>query len=450
MAKHHMIHAGDRIVVGLSGGADSVCLLFLLQTLAPSMGFSLEAVHINHQLRKEADEEEDFVKKLCESQGIPCEAVKVNAGAYAEAEGIGLEEAARWLRYQVFEGYPDAKIALAHHEDDQAETVLFHLCRGSGIRGIGGMRPVRDRFIRPLLCVNKEEILSFMEEKGLKYITDESNFDDSFSRNKIRLSLLPLAEEICEGSKENIARSAELFREAEEYLTFMVDQTYKDLVKEDETGYFIKKEELQALHPYLSSALIYEVLAKACGRKKDLTRSHVEEVLSLLESQSGRSISLKYGLKAETDQQGIRIGKGQLIKGLLPVKPESDAEIFLEDETGRISIEYKVFPYEKSMNIPNKPYTKWFDYDKIKTCPVVRYRKTGDYFYCGEKEKKKLQDFFVNEKISRFERDEIPLIADGDHILWIVGHRISSFYKVTEETKRILEISVLGRNEDGR
>lgn len=435
MAKHHMIHAGDRIVVGLSGGADSVCLLFLLQTLAPSMGFSLEAVHINHQLRKEANEEEAFVKKLCESHRIPCKTVKVDAKAHAEAEGVGIEEAARWLRYQVFEGYPDAKIALAHHEDDQAETVMFHLCRGSGIRGLGGMRPVRDRFIRPLLCVNKEEILSFMKEKDLQYVTDESNFDDSFSRNKIRLSLLPLAEEVCAGSKGNIVRSAELFREAEDYLTFMVDQTCKDLVKEDETGYFIKKEELQALHPYLRSALIYEVLAKAGGRKKDLTRTHVEEVLGLLESQSGRSISLKYGLKAETDQRKLRISK---------------AEAFLRDETGQVSIEYKVFPYEKSMNIPNKPYTKWFDYDKIKTCPVVRYRKTGDYFYCGETAKKKLKDFFINEKISRFERDEIPLIADGDHILWIVGYRSSSFYKVTEETKRIMEISVLGRNEDGR
>ena len=437
MAKHQMIHAGDKIVVGLSGGADSVCLLFLLQTLASSMDFSLKAVHINHQLRKEADEEEAFVKKLCESHEIPCETVKVDARAYAETEGIGLEEAARWLRYQAFERYPEAKIALAHHEDDQAETVLFHLCRGSGMRGLGGMRPVRDRFIRPLLCVNKEEILSFMEEKGLKYVTDESNFDVSFSRNKIRLSLLPLAEEVCENSKANIARSAELFREAEDYLACMVDQSCKELVKEDEKGYFIKKEKLQALHPYLRSALIYEVQAKACGRKKDLARSHVEEVLRLLESQSGRSASLKYGLKAETDQHNLWISKEQ-------------PETFLKDETGQVSIEYRVFPYEKFVNIPNKPYTKWFDYDKIKTCPVVRYRKKGDYFYCGEKAKKKLQDYFVDEKISRFERDGILLIAEEDHILWIIGHRISSYYKVTEETKRILEISVLGRNEDGR
>ena len=230
----------------------------------------------------------------------------------------------------------------------------------------------------------------------------------------------------------------------------MVEQTYEELVKEDEKGYFIKKEELQSLYPYLKSALLYEVLAKAGGRKKDLARSHVEEVLSLLENQSGKSISLKYGVKAETDHYGIRISKKRQEKSDPTEKALKPAEDFLRDETGRVFLAYRVFSYEKSMNIPNKAYTKWFDYDKIKACPIVRYRQPGDYFYCGESTKKKLQDFFINEKISRFERDKIPLIADENHILWIVGYRISSFYKVTEETKRIIEISVLGRNEDGR
>ncbi len=455
MEKHHMVHAGDKVVVGLSGGADSVCLLFLLQKLREEMYFSLEAVHINHKLREEADSEAEFVKELCGRWEIPCKTAEVDVKEYAAAKHLCLEEAARALRYQVFEEYEGAKIALAHHENDQAETVLFHLFRGSGIRGLTGMRPVRDRYIRPLLCVNKEEILAFIKENHLKFVTDTSNFDTTYARNKIRQDILPAAEkEICEGSAAHIARNAELVREAVDFLDEKLKEEYKLIVQKDNYGYYIDKEKLNNLHPYLKSAVIYEMLVQTCGRRRDLSNVHVESVLRLLEGQSGKQITLLYGLTAAVDQHRLHIGKKSLeeeisteeyslnLEGEIGVKEPKD-DSFLSK-----TIRCRIFPYKKEASIPNKTYTKWFDYDKINNCPIVRTRRRGDYFYYSDAHRKKLKDYFVNEKVPVGMRDRILVIADGNHIIWIPGFRISAFYKVTEETKQVLEVTICGGDEN--
>lgn len=455
MEKHHMVHAGDKVVVGLSGGADSVCLLFLLQRFREEMDFSLEAVHINHKLREEAGSEAEFVKKLCAKWDIPCKMAEVDVREYATSRRLCLEEAARALRYQIFEEYEDAKIALAHHENDQAETVLFHLFRGSGIRGLTGMRPVRDCYIRPLLCVNKEEILEFIKENHLEFVTDASNFDTAYARNKIRQDLLPMAEkEICEGSVAHIARNAELVRDAVDFLDEKLKEEYKLIVENHNYEYYIDKEKLEGLHPYLKSAVIYEALAQACGKRRDLSRVHVESVLELLEGQSGKRITLLYGLTAAVDQQGLHIGKEALKKEepveecFLNLQGETEIKEPGEDSVLSKIVRCRIFPYKKEASIPNKTYTKWFDYDKINNRPIVRTRHSGDYFYYSDAHRKKLKDYFVNEKIPVGMRERILLIADGNHIIWIPGFRISAFYKVTEETKQVLEVTIFGGEEN--
>ena len=458
MEKHHMADPGDEIVVGLSGGADSVCLLFLLKKLSEQMGFTLGAVHINHELRKEADAEEAFVKELCQKWDIFCESVHVDVKSYAKENHLCVEEAARSLRYQVFEKLAareedgKVKIALAHHQNDQAETVLFHLFRGSGIRGLMGIRPVRDFYIRPLLCLERAEIEQFVRENQLDFVTDASNFDTTFSRNKIRHDLLPMAErEICRGSVSHIAGSAELVRDAVDFLDEITEQTYVRLVREQKEGCCVNKDDLERLHPYLKSSVIYEMLSRTCKKKRDISKVHVDSVRRLLEGQSGRKINLIYGLQAVVQQQELVIRKEpeDREKGHIEEKPldlKGEIEIVTE-ETGAFIIRCRIFSYEKEQPIPNKPYTKWFDYDKINSCPILRNRREGDYLYCSSTARKKIKDYFINEKIPLLERERLFMIADGDHIMWIPGYRISSFYKITDETRQVLEITISGGKE---
>ena len=422
-----LISENDKIIVGLSGGADSICLLLILCELKEELGFFLEAITINHKLRPEAEDEIKFVEELCKKMDIPLKVKAVDVQAYQKASHLGTEEAARILRYEIFdeEIQNGAKIALAHHRNDQAETVLFHMFRGSDIRGLRGMEAKRDAYIRPLLCVTREEIESYLHQKDQFFVTDHSNFDTVYSRNFIRHELLAKAtEQICDKSVEHICELAESAGYAVDYLEQQTKALFDQYVEEKKDFYFrIKKEYLLQSHPYMRSSLVYEMLWRFCGKKKDISKVHVDSILELCHSQSGRKLDLIYDMKAFTDQTWLYVG--------------SDTK---KIQAEKYSFSLKTFPYEKGMEIPDELYTKWFDYDKISSSLCVRNRQTGDYFYCSEDRKQKLKDYFINEKISLLERDEIPLIADDHHILWIVGHRISSYYKITDQTKMVLEI----------
>ena len=472
--KHHMVDSKDEVIVGLSGGADSVCLLFLLKELSAQMGFSLSALHVNHKLRQEADEEEAFVQELCRKWEIPCKTATVDVKAYATEQRLCMEEAARALRYGVFEEAVKSgnhagkkiKIALAHHQNDQAETVLFHLFRGTGIRGLTGMRPVRDCYIRPLLCVTREEIEAYAAENRIDYVMDQSNFDTQYARNNIRHRLLPMAEaEICRGAAAHIAQSAELTADAVDFLEQITERTYQTLVRTAADGCRIEREALQGLHPYLRSAVVYEMLWRTEGRKRDISKAHVDGVLELLDKQSGRRAELIYGLQAVLEQKDLVVikapkkGKPSLDKKESAGREEKAAEeteldlcgeicLSMEPDSQPLIIRSRIFSPEKASAIPRNSYTKWFDYDKINNRPVIRSRRRGDYIYCSDTARKKLKDYFIDEKIPLLERDGLLLIADGEHVMWILGHRISSYYKVSEKTKRILEITISGGKEN--
>lgn len=222
---NQLIRPGDGVVVGLSGGPDSVFLLYALHTLQPRMGFTLWAVHVHHGIRgAEADRDEAFSEKLCAKLAVPFQAVHVTAPAYAEQQGLSLEEAARILRYEALETArqqlteaPAAWIAVAHHLDDQAETVLHNLVRGAGLRGLAGMENRRNHVIRPLLSIKREDILKWLKQYDIPYVTDSTNADPHYTRNRIRSTVLPELREINPEASAHIAHSAALLREADAY-----------------------------------------------------------------------------------------------------------------------------------------------------------------------------------------------------------------------------------------
>ena len=433
----HMIYPNDHIVVGLSGGADSVCLLYLLCQIKKEIPFTLSAIHIHHGLRKESDREAAFVKELCDTWKVPCRIEKIDVYSYQKEHHTGIEESARILRYQIFEqeAVSQKKIALAHHKNDQAETVLFQMFRGSGLRGLRGIQPVRDCYIRPLLCVTRSQIEEFLTKNEIFYVTDQSNFDTTYARNCIRHEILPIAEkEICTGVTEHICASAESVELALQYLDEEAERLFAEYIEPTQSGCRVAIDWLKNQHPYMKQELTYRMYSFCCQKKKDITRQHIQAVLGLLEGQSGKKISLLYQTKAYVDQHHLYLEKECDI-------PNSDIKEPIDPV-----VEMRIFSYEKDQNVPRGNYTKWFDYDKIRETATLRYRKSGDYFFCTKTARKKLQDYMVDEKIPLAMRDRIPLIADGDHIMWIIGYRISEYYKVTDETRQILEITMKEEN----
>lgn len=478
MEKYHMAGQGSHVLVGLSGGADSVYLFFLLKELSEEMGFQLSAVHVNHMLRGEsADSDSRFAEELAEKMGIPCYCVRVPVGEMAKRDKLSLEEAGRKARYEVF--FETAKkigadaIALAHHKNDQSETMLFHLARGCGISGLRGIPPVRKgeiAIIRPLLCVERKEIEAYLRENHINYVNDATNQENLFSRNKIRNRLIPFMEqELCGQTVAHMAHTAELLGEAEDFLLEMTGQAFDRVaVRDDEKErYIICLKEFQKEHPYIKGAILKKALERLAGANKDLEKIHVDKLLELCGMSVGKRISLPYGITAVKGYEELFLEKdshaGRTIRdretvpiSFLPPKEGEKLEFSLGDEvylTARVlSHEEFALAYcqGKKGEVPVKPYTKWFDCDKIKGYVTIRFRKTGDYFYLNETDKKKLKSFFIHEKVPEAERDSVYLISEENHILWITGYRISHYYKVKEDTDRILEITIRGGFTNGR
>ena len=440
--EYRMIETGSQVLLGISGGADSVCLLFLLKEYQKRRRFSLQGVHVNHGIRgEEAVRDQEFTRELCKKTGVPLSVYSYDVPQIALEEKSSLEEAGRLVRRRAFDeererlglGAEEIRIALAHHENDNGETLLHNLIRGTGVGGLGGIRPVQHgkegQYIRPLLGVSREEIREYLRKRGISWMEDSTNQDLSYTRNRIRQVLIPEMEKINPRAVSHMGATAEHMRKIQEYLEEQTDILYGRYVEEREGEYFVKKElfrEKEILQEYV----LLKVLALAAGKRKDISRTHVESVKKMFRGNTGAEISLPYGIRVQQTYGNLFIGRKS--------REEKKADL----------LEFRIFPYEKQQ-IPEKTYTKWFDYDKIQGSLEVRFRLPGDYFTVNAQGgRKKLKDYFIDCKIPRRERDEITLLADGSHILWAVGCRISEYYKITSQTKRVLEVHVKGVKED--
>ena len=472
--EYKMLAPGDRVVVALSGGADSVCLLSILSELSQAMGLEIRAVHINHGLRgAEAQRDVDFVRGLCGEMQVPLEVVCHDVAAYAHGHKLSVEAAGRALRYQVVEasarqgkhegGKPGPVwIGVAHHQDDNAETILHHLLRGSGLKGLGGILPVQGDRIRPLLCVRKEEILSYNRERGLTWCEDSTNGSRAYTRNRIRKELIPyMAKEINPKAVENILHAGKIFSQADQYLGQQALQVWQEAGKAEKGGavsvhlpVFLGQEAIIQVY------VLRHMVALVPPGQKDITARHLEQLRRLAVGSVGGRCDLPGGREAVRGYEFLSVGRRPGKKGqrdlVLPAKAGvGEALEVALPAPGSAPVraggmEFQAFFWEKGKEIPKKEYTKWFDYDKIKDTLFIRTRQEGDYLILPGGGRKMVNRLLIDEKVPRELRDQVLLLAEGHQTLWVTGYRISEYYKITEGTHTILQVEYYGGKRNGR
>ena len=446
--QHNMLSLKDKVLLGISGGADSVCLLEMMLALQSQYQLSLVAVHVNHQYRgEESDGDEAFVEALCKAREVEYVSKRVDMEQYARSNGCSLEEAGRHLRYaSFFEVYNKLgcnKIAVAHNKNDLAETVLLNLVRGTGIRGLSGIEPVRDQIIRPIMCLTREEIEAFLKQYEWDYRVDSTNLEEIFTRNRVRHSVLPVLRSINSQAVSHIERTAFQLREIENYLQYETLQSYQMVVSEKDGQYFLKKDNLASYHDVIVKRVFRYVLGLIAGGLKDIEEKHINDMELLLSRNVGREIHLPHNIIVVRTYDGIAVklrSECKIVSFYIEICEPGEYSIL----EGNAKLRVSFLNYKKSMSIPKNRCTKWFDYDKIKNTIVVRSRQQGDYLVVNEAgNRKSLKNLMIDLKIPRQKREVYPLLCDGNHVMWLIGDRISEAYKVNENTTKILVVEYM-------
>lgn len=464
MKQNHMARPGDGVLVGLSGGADSVGLLLVLWKLRETFQISLRALHVHHGLRgAEADRDAAFSRMLCERLEIPFYEFRIDAAKEALDRKCSVEEAGRLARYRLYEEtalawekemYPDltsenagrkeaaaarVHIATAHHADDNAETVLFNLFRGSGLTGLSGIAPVRGRIIRPLLWAQRSEIQTWLRQQGQDWVEDSTNQESEYSRNWLRNELLPAVEErLNVQAVRHIDQAGRRIRQADAYLEEVAEEWLQKHAPDGKADAGALAEQAEIVQGYI----VRRLFLKSKMPLRDVTETHVQAVRELLHQGTGKSISLPHGFRAVN------------IYGFLEVRslshPGERKEVLLPGSQDENLLQMYTFPCENGDEFPKNQYTKWFDYDKIKGTLSVRTRRTGDYLILPSGGSKTIARYMIDEKIPKEKREQILLLAEGSHVLWVVGFRISEYYKIEEHTENILQVTCDGGKDYGR
>ena len=399
-----------RIIVALSGGADSVALLRILHTL----GYDCEAAHCNFHLRgTESDRDEMFVRKLCKTMGTPLHTIDFATEQYAIEKKISIEMAARELRYQWFAEIKEKTkadvIAVAHHQDDSVETVLLNLIRGTGINGLLGIRPKNGDIVRPLLCISRKEITDYLQNAGQEYMTDSTNLQDEYTRNKIRLNLLPLMQEINPLVKEHIIDTSNYLND--------VNRIYNKGIEEGKQR-VIEKGNIRIV-PLLKEpspeALLFEILYPL-----GFNAAQTKNILTMLEGQTGKQFISKDGWRVVKNRELLLIDKKE--------KQENPPFCLIKEEK----------EYTKDFIIPREKHIACFDTDKLIGEINLRKWQTGDIFIpFGMKGKKKVSDYLTDRKFSIIQKENQWVLCCGDKIIWIVGERTDNRFRIDEKTKKV-------------
>lgn len=448
---NNLIKSGDKVLVALSGGPDSVCLLNILYNLKAELNIEVGAAHLNHLLRdKDAFEDEEYVKTLCKSLDIPCFVKRVDINKYSKDKKMSSEMAGRDARYNFFddivkdEGY--TKIATAHNANDQAETILFRLMRGSGIEGLCGIKVRRDKIIRPILCLSRKEVEEYIEINNLKPRIDKTNFEKIYNRNKIRLDMIPyIKENFNEDIIQTLNRMSVLLQKDNEFIENSARSFYEKHCIEQSDYFIIKKEMFDNKEAVVTRVIRY-ALTNFSKTHYDFEMKHIYEICNLAKNNSGKAIDLPNKIYAENIYGDIYI-KERININNIDVKQEivvnkneiNGKKIFFDNE----NIEFSVLKNDSNLDLNQNNFIKYFDFDKINDSISLRKRKNGDKIIpLGMKGSKKIKDLFIDMKVPKEERDCIPLLCFDENISWIVGIRVSEEYKITNKTKNILRVIV--------
>ncbi|MBI5587747.1 MAG: tRNA lysidine(34) synthetase TilS [Deltaproteobacteria bacterium] len=446
IVRHGMLSGGETVIVSVSGGADSTVLLRLLTELKEEYSLRLIVSHLNHNLRgKESLRDMMFVKALSKKLGLEFAGKTLAAGEFKKAEG-SLQEAARDKRYAFLEEtagkYGAGRIALGHTEDDQAETVLMRLLKGSSLAGLAGIPPVRGPFIRPLIEVTRVEIEEYAREKGVGYLIDSSNLTDKYLRNDIRLNLIPyLKQRYNPNIVETIARTASVLASDDDYLEKEALRVLPEAVLERKKGRVVlDRKRLLALHEALS-ARVFLSAAGFLFKRADISSTHINSFRDVINGKKPNAVADLPGLRLarEYDRMIISIEVGE--------KPVFFSSVLKVPGRTTVKGAGVVFEARLLKKVPPKlsldGKTAYFDYDEIEGPIAIRQMVPGDRMVpFGMKGHKKLKEIFIEKKVPRPLRAKIPLLTSGGEILWAAGVRHSDFCKVKKATKRVLKVEV--------
>ncbi|WP_426348210.1 tRNA lysidine(34) synthetase TilS [Alloiococcus sp. CFN-8] len=466
--ENKMITKGDKVLIALSGGPDSVAMTHILYQLQSKLDFTCYAAHVNHCLRgEEADKDEAYASDLCKSLNIPFYSKRIDINALAKARSISHEMAGREARYEFFNNLRVKlkldKIALAHNANDQAETILMRIMRGTGLEGLGGIQAVREGvIIRPILSITREEIEEYISSNSLQPRVDKTNLQDIYTRNKIRLKLIPyMKENFNEEIISALCRLGELVEADNEYLQLEVENKYQELSRQVGGRVYLSTDTFN-----LHISLLRRVIKKACGSVKgnelNINKQHIDSIIELQSLGTGKAITLPEGIRAINEYGEIYFTKiedkrnkinkiqdnskecNELIIKLVDIMDELQrGAVNFYSQRYKASLTLKLIEKETDINPKSFRNIKFFDFHKIKGDISLRSRKEGDRFNpLGIKGSKKIKDVFIDLKIPREKREELPLLCFGEDIAWIVGYRISDKFKVDEKTTKILQINI--------
>jgi len=444
--KYRMLSPGERVLVAVSGGPDSVCLLSVLQALAKDLNLILYIAHLDHMFRgKESADEALFVGELANKLGIPATIEKFDVPVYCLERGLSPQEGAREVRYdflqRVAKTIDAAHIATGHTADDQAETFLMRLLRGAGASGLSAIPAVRENIVRPLIEITRDEVLEYLKETGLSFATDPSNAKPVYTRNRIRLEIIPILKGFNPRIVETLAAEAALLRDEDEAIEFHCATLADSILERKENDLFIKRKEFSALPIAFRRRLLKRALDLAGVESSGLSQVQIDEALAFTASaQTGRTMDLPHGLtvgreydrfvlsaRSRTDNFSYPIS----IPGItmIPELPMMVETLI----TDRLPVE----PEDK-----NYVWQALFDYDKMGSFLTYRNRHSGDWFCPAGMggNRKKLQDYFVDEKVPRRMRDTVALLCSGEDILWVTGLRTDERFLPGPNTKRTLMV----------
>lgn len=446
---NQLLQTGDRVLVGVSGGPDSVALLHILLRVQKEYRLSIYVAHLNHLLRKEAGEDAAFVCDLARTWNLPVSVGKCDVAALARTQGFSLEEAGRRERYQflcrVARRIGADKVAVGHHADDQAETVLMNLLRGAALSGLKGMLPLRGKIIRPLLEVSRQEIEAYCREQMLETRHDSTNEQALYRRNKIRLQLMPFLEkQYNRNIKDVLCHTAAILREEDAYLEAQTNCAWiKVAVEDNPEGVCLLIGKLISLPMALQRRLIRRAYRKLVG-EGDLSYQHVEKVRMLAQGESGKREALPGKIWAIHEYDKLRIvpQRREKVKCFSCTVLNVPGQTVLPFLKSRLQAQILTSFSRRENEWNCSPDKACLDYDQLSFPLRVRMRKAGDFFQpLGLEGRKKIKDFFIDLKLSPEEKERIPLVVNADdQIVWVVGYRIDNRYRVTPQSKKILHL----------